>query len=148
MTSLYRPLLSSLLCCVIALGNLPAVLHVVSCHGHGHDSVQSEVSPVSTSLGHSCHHHSTAKGHAFDESSESHGHDGDRHSHGSPSAPVHDSDHCKICHSLANLVGVIWNVELSLLPECFSESVSVCADHFSVNASAAIPQPRGPPAIA
>lgn len=149
MTSFYRPLLSSLLCCIIALGNVPALLHVATCHGHGHRQ-QTDVDLAESSVcHHGCHHHKSSKASVENTvSTDKSQHDDRLQNEEAPSVPSHDSDHCSICHSLANLVGVAWELGLSQQPESLAESVSIYSDCLLVEASSAIPQPRGPPTIA
>ena len=144
MTSLFRPLLSSLLCCVIAFGQLPTLLHVVTCHGHAHSQRPDEEPKGSCS--HGCHHHLAHKQQAVKsaQAAKSNVEEGEE----TPAVPEHDSEHCPICHSLANPVGFVWNFDLPLVPECLNEFASICADRLPVKASYAIPQPRGPPVVA
>ena len=141
MTSLFRPLLSSLLCCVIAIGQLPALLHVASCHGHAHCQRMEAERESSEVCSHGCHHHAS-------ENSERGPKDHVVQNEESPAVPLHDSEHCAICHSLANPVGLVWNFELPLVQECLFELSSLCADRLPVEASITIPQPRGPPVVA
>jgi len=142
MTSPFRPLLSSLLCCVIASGQLPALLHVATCHGHA-QSAHVESEQVSAgSCSHACHHHST------DLTAESAGESSTvADFQESQPLPDHDSDHCAVCHSLANPVGFAWSMELPITQECLFEPASICADRLPVEASFTIPQPRGPPTL-
>ena len=128
MTSLFRPLLLSLLCLVIAFGQLPALLHVASCDGHAHCQKVHSSSGLQV-CSHGCNHHEL-------ENEES------------PSVPLHDSEDCVICHSLANPVGLVGNFEFPLVQEYLFELASNCADRLLVEASIAIAQPRGPPVIA
>ncbi|MBM3965029.1 MAG: DUF2946 domain-containing protein [Planctomycetes bacterium] len=141
MSSLFRPLLSSLLCCVIAFGQLPALLHVATCHGHAHCHrvVAEQESPDVCS--HGFHHYtSESKGRSSSDRVV--------RNEESPAVPLHDSEHCAVCHSLANPVGLIWNFELPLVQECLVELASICADRLPVEASFTMAQPRGPPAVA
>ena len=140
MTSLFRPLLSSLLCCVIAIGQLPALLHVATCHGHAQcHSVETE-QDSSVGCSHGCHHHASENS---DRGPSEHVGQNEE----SPAVPLHDSKHCAICHSLANPAGFVWNFELPLMQECLHELASLCADRLPVEASVTIPQPRGPPVV-
>lgn len=146
MTSLFRPLLTSLLCCVIALGQLPALLHVASCHGHAQGLPSVAESTSSNACAHGCHNHATdqypAEALALGDTSQS------NHDHESPGVPPHDSDHCATCHSLANPVGFGWKFELPHVQNYLCELISICADRLPVEASITIPQPRGPPVVA
>lgn len=128
MTSLFRPLLLSLLCLVIAFGQLPALLHVASCHGHAHCQKVDRSKSASKVCSHCCNH---------DEVDEE-----------APPVPLHDSEDCVICHSLADPVGLAWNFEFPLVQECLFELASYCADRSPVDACIAIAQPRGPPVVA
>ena len=141
MTSLFRPLLSSLLCCVIAFGQLPALLHVASCHGHAHGQRLGVDKDSSEVCSHGCH------GHPSDNLVRAGKSPGSQNEE-SPAAPQHDSEHCAICHSVANPVGFVWNFEMSLVQECLCELATIRADHLPVEASITIPQPRGPPGVA
>ena len=146
MTSLFRPLLTSLLCCTIAFGQLPALLHVATCDGHRHcELVGSEEEP-SDACTHACQSHPADDDEAnpSGQTEISHMYYGEE----SPAVPLHDSDHCVVCHSLANPVGIVWDFELPLVHESLSELASVCVDCLPVDPSVAIPQPRGPPAVA
>ncbi len=140
MTSLFRPLLLSLLCCVIALGQLPALLHVASCGGHAHCQRLGADESSSVVCSHGCHQH------AIDISVETEKTEGAQNEE-VPAAPLHDSEHCAICHSLANPVGLAWNFEMSLVQECLCELAIIRADRLPVEASVTIPQPRGPPGV-
>jgi len=55
MISLFRPLLLRLLCYVIALGQLPVLLHVASCGGHAHCQRVGEDKNPSQVCSHGCH---------------------------------------------------------------------------------------------
>jgi len=140
MISLFRPLLSSLLCCVIAFGQLPALLHVASCHGHAHCQRVGVEKDSSQVCSQGCHQHQNdilvrgEKSHAVQNEE-------------SPAVPLHDSEHCAICHSLANPVGLAWNFEMSLVQECLCELAIIRADRLPVEACVTIPQPRGPPVL-
>ncbi len=140
MTSLFRPLLSSLLCCVIAFGQLPALLHLASCHGHAHCQKVDAKKTSSEVCSHGCHHCESVnsvrgpKDHVVQNGE-------------SPSVPLHDPEHCAICQSLANPVGLVWNFELPLVQECLCELASICANRLPVEASITIAQPRGPPVV-
>ena len=145
MTSPSRPFLSSLLCCVIAFGQLPALLHVASCHGHAHCQRVGVEKDSTEVCSHGCHHQPDI--HQTDSSVGGE----KRHvvsNEESPAAPLHDSEHCAICHSLAKPVGLVWNFELPLVQECLSQLAPICVDRLLVEASIAIPQPRGPPSVA
>lgn len=140
MTSLFRPLLSSLLCSVIAFGQLPALLHLASCHGHASCLQVTVKQGTSSSCSHGCRHGTndlvpSATGHVVQNEE-------------SPAVPLHDSEQCAICHSLANPVGLVLNFELALLHEGLCELPSLGADCLPIEASMAIPQPRGPPLLA
>jgi hypothetical protein len=139
MTSLFRPLLSSLLCCVIAIGQLSALLHVAGFHGHSHGT-KAESAQASFRIGnHGCQYHVAAH-------SEQRGVELNLIDHEDPGhVPEHDSDQCAICQSLLNPVGLVWDFELPLVHGGLSEPASICADRLPVEAAIAIPQPRGPP---
>jgi len=140
MISLFRPLLSSLLCCVIAFGQLPALLHVASCHGHAHCQRVGVEKDSSQVCSQGCHQHLSFNSVEGDESCVVQDEE-------SPVVPLHDSEHCAICHSLANPVGLAWNFEMSLVQECLCELAIIRADRLPVEACVTIPQPRGPPVL-
>jgi len=146
MTSPFRALLSSLLCCVIAFGQLPALLHVASCDGHSHSQQVGLEKDSSEACSHGCHHLPTDihQSDSMVRGEKSRGAQNEK----SPAVPLHDSEHCGICHSLANPVGLVWNFELPLVQECLCELAISRADRFPVEASITIPQPRGPPVVA
>jgi hypothetical protein len=132
MTSLIRPTLSSLLCCVIAFGQLPALLHVVDCHRQASESRDQSARVSSGKCTHGCQHPASAKGLGAGG-----GHEDD--------SSGHDSDHCSVCQSLTNPVGVVWNFELPQSFEYLCEPALICAEPLPVEPSVVIPQPRGPP---
>ncbi|WP_145117146.1 DUF2946 domain-containing protein [Rosistilla oblonga] len=123
MTSLFRPILPSLLCLVVAWGHAPAWLHVATCDGHGHHHAAASV------CSHGCHHH------AGDDSKTS---DGESHHQ-------HDADDCPICQSLASPSGVNWNLDPSLLSDRLVQSSDPILDAVAVAATLSIARPRGPP---
>lgn len=131
MTSLVRPLLSSILCCMIAFGHLPAWLHVATC-GDGCGNTPVAVAE-DTSCSHGCCHHS-------DDSAEP---------NSLPEAPAdHDSDSCAACQSLASSIGVVSLSETTLAREYVCEPVFARVDRDPIGASFSIAQPRGPPTLA
>ena len=140
MTLMLRPVLISVLCSMIALGHLPAWLHVMTCHGHSYEAVNPTAARKVSPCPHGCHHH------AVDDRSVS-TYDSAQSEDSHPTHE-HDSDTCAICHSLASPVGFFLIFEQSLEPKYLGEPVFVCADRIPVEASNAIPQPRGPPALA
>jgi len=144
MTSLLRPLLSSMLCCVIAFGQLPAWLHVASCHGHAHCVRVAAEKDSADVCSHGCHHLSTNR-----EADNSRRGEATRvvRSREAPAVPSHDSEHCVTCHSLASPVGLVWNLELPLVQESLYELAAICVDRLAVEPSFTIPQPRGPPVV-
>lgn len=147
MTSLFRPFLSSLLCCVIAFGQMPALLHMVSCHGHAHTLGVAQKHQSTLVCSHGCNDACHGVGKSVqclgDSQHSDSQHSDSRHRHAP--VPKHDSDHCAVCQSLANPVGVVWNFELPLVQECLYELASISADRLWAKASFSIPQPRGPP---
>lgn len=140
MTSLFRPLLTSLLSCVIAVGHMPALLHLTSCHGHTHGQRVDANKDSSDVCSHGCNHHAT-------DNSVRGSKDYVVENEESVVIPVHDSEHCAICHSLANPAGMVWNFALPLVQDCLHERASLYADRLTVATAIAIPQPRGPPFI-
>lgn len=140
MTPLVRPLLSSILCCVIAFGHAPAWLHVATCEdGCGATSVAT-TPESSVDCSHGCHHHPTESLVATQGETAS----------PPPAAPAggHDSDTCAVCQSLASSNGVVSLGPTTLAFEYVCEPSFVCADRLPVEASIAIAEPRGPPAEA
>ncbi|WP_145390069.1 DUF2946 family protein [Stieleria neptunia] len=140
MSSSFRPILASLLCCMIVLGHAPAWLHVAHCEGHGHapSGVATEKTAVVSVCSHGCQHHASPS-EAADPVSDPHD-SGEQH--------PHDSDTCVICQSLASPSGVTWELLVSLPSEFISHPVVVAADSFLPATLLSIPQPRGPPAVA
>jgi hypothetical protein len=138
MTSLVRPFLSSMLCCVIAFGHAPAWLHVATCDDHGSEaSFFAKLGSATTAHTCGCH------GHACDPSPT----DGDTSQESSPhESKSHDSDNCAICQSLAAPSGFV--SDHFALPRCgFVFEQSVCRST-NVFARSAVSWPplRGPPA--
>ena len=131
MTSLVRPILSSILCCMIAFGHAPAWLHVATCEVDCGDT--SGVSSDSLTACGCCHH--------SDEPAES---------SSQPDAPAdhHDSDSCAACQSLAGSIGVVSLSETTLAREYVCDLVFVRAEQDPIVASCSIAHPRGPPAVA
>ncbi|WP_345321575.1 DUF2946 family protein [Novipirellula rosea] len=146
MTSLVRPVLSSILCCMIAFGHAPAWLHVATCEGHSHakacvssDSVSSEKTEPTCS--HCCHHHHDDDASATDQDRlRIAGDDGSHHEH--------DSDNCLICQSLASPCGVTWQLSLPIVTGLVSQPALLPAESVFASASLSIANPRGPPALA
>ncbi|GAA5505418.1 DUF2946 family protein [Novipirellula caenicola] len=138
MTSLVRPVLSSILCCMIAFGHAPAWLHVATCEG-GCGEVAVSDAP-STTCSHGCCHHSSSAADS-DKPIE----DPDR-----PAEPAdqHDSDTCALCQSLASSIGVVSVSTTTLAPEYVCEFLLVGTDQDPVVAPFSIAKPRGPPALA
>jgi hypothetical protein len=173
MPSLFRPLITSLLCWVIAFGQMPALLHVVSCSGHGHlhnhcqeaadqDTADQEaeypaVQGSSRACAHGCGHQVAAT--SIREDAQPNGAEqcrtacdgsGQVSENGQvpeDNLPEHNSDRCVVCQSLLSPVGVVWNFQLPLVHGSLSELASICGDRLPVTSSFAIPQPRGPPVL-
>ncbi|QDV12599.1 hypothetical protein CA51_24850 [Rosistilla oblonga] len=137
MYSSVRPILSSMLCCVIAFGHTPAWMHVATCDGDC-KVLDAAIVQARSVCSHGCDHHVVA-------------HESTDNSADSPSsAPAedHDSDTCVICQSLANSCGPV-SLDLQLLaPEYACEPAYELATPLPIDASIAIAQPRGPPAAA
>jgi hypothetical protein len=136
MTSLFRPFLSTILCCVIACGHAPAWLHVATCDGHAHAKsiVLSEKAGASA---HCCHHHHDDE----PQSSTQPDTKGDGSNH------EHDSGSCLICQSLANALGVTWDLSVSLPVDAVSQPAMLPVDCMFASASLSIAHPRGPPVL-
>ncbi|WP_417746867.1 DUF2946 family protein [Rosistilla oblonga] len=136
MTSLFRPILPSLLCLVVAWGHAPAWLHVATCDGHGDHHAAASV------CSHGCHHHAGDLPNAgdlqADESNAAGACDGESHHH-------HDADDCPICQSLASPSGVNWNLDPQLLSDRLVQSSDPILDAVAVAATLSIARPRGPP---
>jgi len=132
MTSLFRPLLSSLLCGVIAFGQAPALLHVACCHGEPEASAcNAEVQAVVCSGG--CQH--AKQDHGVDPAGPKH-------------APAHDPDSCTICQSLLGPAGLVWVDESPLVIDCLYERATQGVDRNLYEAILCVPQPRSPPGVA
>ena len=140
MSSLFRPILATLLCSMIVLGHAPAWLHVVHCEGHGHASfgVASNTSAAISICSYGCHHHVSPL--AATETVP--------HSQDSSNHHQHDSDSCAICQSLASPSGVTWELLVSLPAEFVSYPVATAAELRFPAILLSIPQPRGPPVVA
>ena len=133
MTSLFRPLLSSLLCGVIAFGQTPALLHVACCHTAPPASLYSAEEQLETCSNACCQQ-------------------ANQHSDANPEAPqhapAHDPDTCTICQSLLGQAGLVWVAELPLFVECLSERATLGVDRNPREMTLFIAQPRGPPIVA
>ncbi|TWU43845.1 hypothetical protein Q31b_13770 [Novipirellula aureliae] len=165
MTSPVRPLLASLLCCVIALGHSPAWLHVATCGcTHVDAAVSLATSPGSTRhdhCSHCCGH--VENGHVESGPTENAptenggvaSHDGDQpvaivsvssspaHEHGHG----HDSEACAICHSLASSCGVPWQLDVMSVSQAVCHFVLARHQEPFLPRLSASAHPRGPPAI-
>lgn len=141
MTSLVRPFLSSILCCVIAFGHAPAWLHVATCddHSHAKSSVSSE--KAESTCSHCCHHH-------HDDDEEAIGQELLRIAGDGGSHHEHDSDNCLICQSLASPCGVTWQLSLPLVTGLVSQPALLPAERVFASAALSIAHPRGPPVVA
>ncbi|WP_047813231.1 DUF2946 family protein [Rhodopirellula islandica] len=142
MTSLFRPLVASLLCSLIVLGQAPAWLHVATCDSESHSQVTESASDTVFVCSHGCYHQATAP--------DASGSDADNAvpaSHDSSSPHEHDPNTCGICQSLAAPVGVTWELVVVLPVESVSELTSVSPARLLSATLLSIPQPRGPPAI-
>lgn len=137
MTSLFRPLLASLLCGMIVLGHAPAWLHVANCDSESHSHAAVPKTESVSVCSHACHHHATEP--EADETVS--------HSHDSSAPHQHDSDTCVICQSLASPTGVTWELVVALPAEFVSEPAFVSLDRPLLAIFLSIPLPRGPPVI-
>ncbi len=143
MISLIRPLLSSLLCGVIAFGHAPAWLHVATCDSNSHShalaspTVTSPTEPASV-CSHGCYHH-VAEVNESETAS---------HSHESHSDHQHDSDNCVICQSLASPTGVAWEQAIAGISEFVSEPAFLIGCCPLTATFLSIAHPRGPPSLA
>lgn len=133
MTSLFRPLLSSLLCGLIAFGQAPALLHVACCHGEPKASAYTAEEQSAVCSGVGCQH--ANQDHSVDP-------EGPKH------APAHDPDSCTICHSLLGPAGLVWVDELPLVFDFLYERATLGVDRNLYEAILCMPQPRGPPSVA
>ncbi|WP_404305627.1 DUF2946 family protein [Neorhodopirellula lusitana] len=143
MTSLFRPLVASLLCSLIVIGHAPAWLHVATCESESHAHVMDSASDTVFVCSHGCHHHATAPDASSSDADET-----VPASHDSSSPHEHDSSTCGICQSLAAPVGVTWELVVVLPVEFGSELTSVPPARPLSATLLSIPQPRGPPVVA
>ncbi|WP_146402354.1 DUF2946 family protein [Planctomycetes bacterium CA13] len=140
MTSMIRPFLSSILCCVIVFGHAPAWLHVAICDGHSHTEAIVSGEKTEPTCSHCCHHHHDDASAIAKDRLRNAGDGGSHHEH--------DSDNCLICQSLASPFGVTWQLSLPLVTGLVSQPALLPADSVFASASHSIAHPRGPPALA
>lgn len=147
MSPLSRPILASLLCGMIVLGQAPAWLHVGTCDGHGHgpERVSLAAEPTISVCAHGCSHHTsttpTAETPTAEPSTTSDMPDsGDPHQH--------DSDTCVVCQSLVSPNGVHWELLTPLPTQYVSQPIFVATESVLLATLLSIPQPRGPPVAA
>ncbi len=139
MTSLIRPFLSSILCCVIAFGHAPVWLHVATCDGHSHAEVVEKSDDSAKSCSHCCHYLDVDTG--VDQPSMIARGAGGSHQE-------HDSDNCLICHSRATPSGVAWQTFPPVFTGASSLPAPLPGECVFVSASRTIAHPRGPPIVA
>ena len=139
MTSLFRPLLTSMLCCVIAFGHAPAWLHVATCDDHcGHESSAGHVD--ATPHAHVC----PLSGHGRQAA-------GTIEQVRLPSdVPLgahtpHDSDGCGICQSLAAPCGFADAIVASPTYGVSCESIDLQKPAVEIASQLSLPPLRGPP---
>lgn len=151
MTSLVRPILSSILCCMIAFGHSPAWLHVATCEDGCGDATVSDVADSNTSIAecsHGCCHHASNTGDWSDAAaSELDSADDQSDSPVDPSGH-HDPDSCAICQSLASSIGIVAVSETNLAPQYVCEILLIGCDQHPTIAFFSSAAPRGPPAVA
>lgn len=146
MTSLFRPLLSSILCCVIACGHAPAWLHVATCDGHSHaEDVCGEANVSSstseTECSHCCHPRPTLGPVSSGQNDVQIDNDGESHGE-------HDSDNCFVCQSLASPCGVTSEFVSSIVTGLVSQPSALPGECIFASAALKIAHPRGPPVVA
>lgn len=138
MVALFRPFVAATLCLVLALGQLPAWLHVAECESGRHQSTADQPLPSEgPDEACSCHGHCHTPSIAAESQSDQPCDDAPCHEH--------DADGCVVCQSLLAPFGVLWQATPAvscdvLVAQCLSP-VEAAAAAFSC----AIPQPRGPP---
>ncbi len=134
MTSFVRPIIASLLCIVIAIGQMPAWLHVAGCDHEPHLHLGSGVQQKSDACG--CHHHgddvATSEGNLTDKPLP--------HDH------QHDSDTCAICQSLVAPTGIHWQLETLVVGQICVDSDRGVDLPVIASVILSTAQPRGPPA--
>lgn len=151
---LLRPLLTAVLCCVVAFGHAPAWLHVATCgkaSGVGGDGC------VSNSGGHcGCKRANPFADRAVSMQTIAQQLAGDRQAsqsvYGSESSPVserpigeHSSDDCLICHSLMSAVGQIdLGLDVCVIEHSFFLTKVASRERLSDGVSRAL-HLRGPP---
>ncbi|WP_146516058.1 DUF2946 domain-containing protein [Rubripirellula amarantea] len=149
MTSLVRPILSSILCCVIVFGHAPAWLHVATCDTCCDDSSGSlSSSGIVGSYACSCHSHHCDTSHHHDSKKTESAECGDASPCDTPQeGEPHDSDSCPICQSLASPCGFVdaYSTLLISAPACESFVLPMCLDE--VSSLLLLPPSRGPPAM-
>lgn len=141
MTSLVRPILSSILCCFIACGHAPAWLHVATCDGHSHTQVSGPDLTAASSCSFGCHHHHDDKPTVVADDGVQIDGDGATHDE-------HHSENCFVCQSLAGPCGVVPEIGILLAVGLVSQSSAVSVERLVVSASLSIAHPRGPPVVA
>lgn len=133
----FRPFITCLLCCVVLMGQLPALLHVVTCHKYG-CTHSKRASTGSTACCSCSFHRRAAKAEVQSEQSEKR----DSQSNN------HDSDSCSICQSLYGPCGVAATISISIeVGDLVQWSPTYYQHHHGADALT-IAQPRGPPTVA
>lgn len=138
MTLLQR-FLSSILCCVIAVGYAPAWLHVSTCHDRHASEADSD--KAGSACLPSCSHSHVNQSHASHD-------DGPTDTDGHQSPNKHDSDTCFVCQSLANATGVTLELGSSLEGTSVNQPAFLPDEPIFIGLFLSIAQARGPPASA
>ena len=131
---------TSILCCTIAFGHVPAWIHVSDCDSSCHLTVSAFECMGNSCCSHHCHHQ--------DDQSSDLAHDGLRVDASESSSRQHDCEGCAICQSLNNHYGMTWQfVYLSGVGAVY-QPARLPAERLLVSASFSIVHPRGPPSLA
>lgn len=164
MTSLMRPLLTSVLVAMIVVGHAPAWLHVATCDSHQHAGGHQHAVTKSHHAGdggvhpddraHSHDHCHGCDGDAASADSlagrspsahDSEPHDSGPHDSGPHDPSHHDSDSCHVCHSLVAPGGFAEaTMDVGVVaPVC--DTVASASPSFDVRSILSLPPLRGPP---
>lgn len=149
MFHLIRPTIAYLLCMLLALGQLPALLHVASCHPPRTSVSASSLSRSSGCARHCCqcavHSPSKKRSSAFRSAVRSGDRNDGRLEEGQQTPVEHDSDGCCVCRSLL-LHSIVCVFEFD------TKSEICCLDFLLLRASClgsrvlwSTSAPRGPP---
>jgi hypothetical protein len=160
MTSLFRPLLTSILCCVLAFGHAPAWLHVVTCDDHcghattaGHAADSDKHTHVCPLQGHQSHpavtpsteKPSTEKPSTEKPSTEKIEQFGQSLNASSGTHTPHNSEGCGICQSLAAPCGFADATFASPASGVSCKTVVLWKQFAEISSQLSLPPLRGPP---